>query len=540
MGEVWRAFDTVTERIVAVKVLPAYLVDDHVYQQRFRREALAAAGLTDPHVVPIHDFGEIEGRLFVNMRLIEGQDLQNLLEQGPLQPTRAVAIIEQIASALHAAHRIGLVHRDVKPSNILVAEEDFAYLIDFGIARATGETRLTSTGSTVGTWAYMAPERFSKGVGDARADVYSLACVLYQSLTNQVPFPGESLEQIVAAHMFSPPPKPSAIHDGIPLAMDEVIATGMAKDPDHRYQSAKELAQAARAALTGLATQPGTIARTGATTAGHPLLGDTAQGGATLSANGGAASRYAAAQGSLTQQAPFSPPYNAYAAHPVEYPSSQRLSRSTKIVLSALSLLAISLVVLVAVVIGHKSRGGVVASTTSPATSPTAASSTTTANPTATPTSTLGASPPTAPGSNAGTTSDINTLAGSLSKGYGLNNCTAQNIVSGELAAFSCGQNPDPSGPIQAKYILFSNANDLAGSFKASIKDDVLTSCGDAGQSPTTWRQGNNANAGSVACGTYQNGAEIIWTTDAKNILSLIHAPNNDVPALYQWWRANG
>ena len=140
-----------------------------------------------------------------------------------------------------------------------------------------------------------------------------------------------------------------------------------------------------------------------------------------------------------------------------------------------------------------------------------------------------------------GSSADINTLAGSLSKGYGLNNCTAQNLTSGELAALNCGQSPDPSGPAQAKYILFNNGDNLAGSFKASIKDDVLTSCGDAGQSPTTWHQGNStANAGSVACGTYQNAAEIIWSTDAKNILSYIRASNNDVPALYQWWRANG
>ena len=151
-----------------------------------------------------------------------------------------------------------------------------------------------------------------------------------------------------------------------------------------------------------------------------------------------------------------------------------------------------------------------------------------------------GAATATADPTNTGSSGDINTLAGSLSKGYGLNNCTAQNLATGELAALNCGQSPDPSGPAQAKYILFSNGNDLAGSFKASIKDDTLTSCGDAGQSPTTWHQGNNANAGSVACGTYQNGAEIIWTTDAKNILSYIRASNNDVPALYQWWRANG
>ncbi|WP_068188865.1 serine/threonine protein kinase [Mycobacterium sp. UM_CSW] len=142
---------------------------------------------------------------------------------------------------------------------------------------------------------------------------------------------------------------------------------------------------------------------------------------------------------------------------------------------------------------------------------------------------------------NTGSSADINTLAANLSKGYGLNNCTAGNLDAGELAVLTCGQSPDPSGPIQARYILFNNADNLTGSFKTSIKDDVLTACGDAGQSPTTWHQGsNNANSGSVACGTYQNAAEIIWTTDAKNILSLIRGSNNDVPALYQWWRANG
>jgi hypothetical protein len=139
-----------------------------------------------------------------------------------------------------------------------------------------------------------------------------------------------------------------------------------------------------------------------------------------------------------------------------------------------------------------------------------------------------------------GNPADTNTLAASLSKGYGLNNCTAQNISSGELASLTCGQSPDPAGPVQAKYILFSSADNLAGSFKASIKDDVLAACGDSGQSPTTWHQGSSSNSGSVACGTYQNAAEVIWTTDTKNILSYIRAANTDIPSLYQWWRANG
>lgn len=173
MGEVWRAYDTAIDRVVALKLLPANFAGDRVFQERFRREAKAAAGLDAPHVVPIHDFGEIEGRLYVTMRLIEGRDLQTVLAEGPLAPERAVRIIEQVAKALHAAHRIGLIHRDIKPSNILLAEDDFAYPIDFGIARAAGETGLTSTRATIGTWSYMSPERFQSGAADARADIYA-------------------------------------------------------------------------------------------------------------------------------------------------------------------------------------------------------------------------------------------------------------------------------------------------------------------------------------------------------------------------------
>jgi serine/threonine protein kinase len=257
MGEVWRAYDTAIDRVVALKVLPANLADDPVFQQRFRREAKAAAGLDEPHVVPIHDYGEIDGRLYVTMRLIKGRDLQTILADGPLSPGRAVRIIEQIASALHAAHRIGLIHRDIKPSNILVAEDDFAYLIDFGIARAAGETGLTSTGAAIGTWAYMAPERLNSGRADARADIYALACVLYEALTGQRPYPGDSLEQQIVGHLTTPPPRPSALQSGVPQPMDAVIAKGMAKQPDQRYASTVELARAARDATTVPLPRPG-------------------------------------------------------------------------------------------------------------------------------------------------------------------------------------------------------------------------------------------------------------------------------------------
>ena len=258
MGEVWRAYDTETHRVVAVKVLPANLANDPAFEQRFRREALAAAGLNNPHVVPIHHFGEIDGRLYVDMRLIDGTDLQAIIAAGPMPPERAVAIIEQVASALRDAHRIGLVHRDVKPSNILVSEDDFAYLIDFGIARVAGETRMTGTGNVIGSWAYMAPERLSTDKADPRTDTYALACVLHECLTGSQPFPGNSLERQIGGHLNAPPPRPSALRIGLPAQLDAVIATGMAKNPDQRYSTVTEMARAARAAITHGAEPPRT------------------------------------------------------------------------------------------------------------------------------------------------------------------------------------------------------------------------------------------------------------------------------------------
>ncbi|MGK2853697.1 MAG: serine/threonine-protein kinase [Microbacteriaceae bacterium] len=254
MGEVWHAYDTAMNRVVALKVLPPNLADDDTYQHRFRREAQMAASLDEPHIVPIHDFGEIDGRLYVTMRLIDGKTVHELLENGPLPPQRAVGITEQIAAALHAAHRVGLVHRDVKPSNILVTDEDFAYLIDFGIARAAGATKLTSTGSTIGTLAYMAPERLTTDASDNRVDVYALTCVLHECLTGSQPFPGDSVERQIAGHLTLPPPRPSTLQRGVPAQLDQVIATGMAKNPEHRYATTRDLATAARAAAAPPAT----------------------------------------------------------------------------------------------------------------------------------------------------------------------------------------------------------------------------------------------------------------------------------------------
>jgi len=261
MGEVYRAVDTSQNgRVVALKVLTATLSGDPLFTARFRREAEIAARMSDPHVVPIHRYGAIEGRLFLDMQLVDGRELADAVAGGAaLDPERAVAIVEQVAGALDTAHADGLVHRDVKPANILLTHPgpgrpEFAYLLDFGIASATdpgSRTALTRTGAVIGTLAYMAPERFLARRAGPASDVYSLACVLHEMLTGSRPYPGTGYEVQVAGHIHQPPPRPSVLRSGLPPAFDAVVEGGMAKDPAARYRSAGDLARAARAALSG-------------------------------------------------------------------------------------------------------------------------------------------------------------------------------------------------------------------------------------------------------------------------------------------------
>jgi serine/threonine protein kinase len=250
MGEVYRAYDTVKERTVAVKLLRAEVAADKSYQERFRRESRVAARLQEPHVIPVHDFGDIDGTLYIDMRLVDGASLKDELRvNGPLEPRRAASIIAQVAAALDAAHADGLVHRDIKPENVLLTPDDFAYLVDFGIAHGEGDANVTSTGLIIGSCAYMASERFVGGRVGPAADIYSLTCLLYESLTGRAPFEaGGDLRQLMSAHMFSPPPRPSIMRRGINRAFDDVVAKGMAKKPADRYASAGELARAAGAA----------------------------------------------------------------------------------------------------------------------------------------------------------------------------------------------------------------------------------------------------------------------------------------------------
>ncbi|WP_133902058.1 protein kinase domain-containing protein [Actinophytocola oryzae] len=254
MGEVYRAVDTSNGRTVAVKLLPAS-ADQH-HADRLRREAQVVAGLSDPHIVPVLDSGSdtTSGnghQLYLAMRLVEGGDLRRVLSGGRIDPGRSVRILTQVAHALDTAHANGVVHRDVKPSNILLGDDDTAFLTDFGIARPLDPevTRMTVTGGYVGSLDYIAPEQLRGLDVTGTADVYSLACVLYECLTGVVPFPGIDPAAKLAAQLNTTAPAPSVFDPRIPPALDLVVATGMDKDPRRRHATAGQLTAAAHAAL---------------------------------------------------------------------------------------------------------------------------------------------------------------------------------------------------------------------------------------------------------------------------------------------------
>jgi YVTN family beta-propeller protein len=254
MGVVYRAEDLRLERNVALKLLSGDVSDDARFRTRFLRESRLAASTEHPGIVPIYAAGEIDGLLYIAMRYVEGSDLAGLLRaEGALDPGRAVDLVAQLADALDAAHARGLVHRDVKPSNALISRNgarERVYLVDFGITEdIQSAERLTETNRLVGTGAYLAPERIRGETVDGRADVYSLGCVLFECLTGEVPFPRSSEFAELYAHLEDEPPRVSDRRPGLPAGLDAVVGRALAKDPEDRWQTGAELAEAARGAL---------------------------------------------------------------------------------------------------------------------------------------------------------------------------------------------------------------------------------------------------------------------------------------------------
>ncbi|HEV2254068.1 MAG TPA: protein kinase [Streptosporangiaceae bacterium] len=257
MAVVFRARDERLGRPVALKILSPGLASGSEFRRRFIAESRAAAAVDDPHIIPVYEAGEAGGVLFIAMRYVAGGDLRQVLErEGALPPDRAADFVSPVASALDAAHGAGLVHRDVKPGNILVdtrpGRPDHVYLSDFGIVKRATAERLTQVGTNVGTPAYMAPEQIAGRDVDGRTDQYSLACVTVQLLTGMVPFAQDQLPALMYAHLSAPPPSLVSRRPDLPAAVDHVVAKAMAKTPEERYESCGDFADALREAL-GLA-----------------------------------------------------------------------------------------------------------------------------------------------------------------------------------------------------------------------------------------------------------------------------------------------
>jgi serine/threonine protein kinase len=273
MGILYLAVEPGLQRRVALKLIAPEVATDEVFARRFAEESRIAASIEHPNVVPIYAAGEEGGVPWIAMRYVAGSDLgRRIAREGPLDPAEAVALIAQVGNGLDAIHAAGLVHRDVKPANVLLSGEPssaHAYITDFGVARNIAtESGLTQTGRFVGTLDYVAPEQISGEPIDARADVYALGCLLFKLLTGEVPFPREGEAARLYAHLNDPPPAPSLYATAVPKALDDVVVRAMAKPPGDRYLSAGDLGRAAQAALsgTGVAIPERTVATGAAAT----------------------------------------------------------------------------------------------------------------------------------------------------------------------------------------------------------------------------------------------------------------------------------
>jgi serine/threonine-protein kinase len=277
MGSVHAAHDERLNRKVAIKLLKDGLAEDERFIERFKREARAAAALSHPNIAGVYDYGE-DGRCsFIVMELVEGQDLSRTLRQeGSLEPERARRIVAQIASALGFAHANGLVHRDVKPGNVILGPNDVVKVTDFGIARASGDSTLTATGSVLGTAQYLAPEQASGGEVSSATDVYALGIVLYEMLTGAVPFTGDSAVAVAMRHMSDEVPAPSELKPSVPPDLDAVVKRATEKDPAMRFANGESFAAALSGAPTeGAETASATTRLWGASESGRRARGLT-------------------------------------------------------------------------------------------------------------------------------------------------------------------------------------------------------------------------------------------------------------------------
>jgi hypothetical protein len=353
MGTVYEATQLSLDRVVALKLLAAHLSDDIGFRTRFKREGQVQARLEHPHIVTVYEAGETEHGLFIAMRLVRGRTLKNLITSRELDVHRTLKILGPVAEALDEAHAIGLIHRDIKPQNVLVGGRDHSFLADFGLTKATTETSLTKTGHFVGTFDYIPPEQINGERATSASDIYSLAGVLYECLTGEVPYPKPAEAAVLYAHVADPPPRPTAQRPDLPPHLDEVVGRGMAKDPAARYSSASELIQEVRSSFPGQHAQPGPVGDTRTAASPRPAAPPPAD----LTAPGPTAPA-----GSPAAPAPRPPAPVAPAAPPPRAPATPARrpppARGRPAALPLLAAGALAAVVVAGLLIGNATSGG--------------------------------------------------------------------------------------------------------------------------------------------------------------------------------------
>lgn len=558
-GEVYEAVDTHKDRAAALKLLAPALGGNPAFREWLQREALVVGRVQEPHVVPVRDYGELDGQVFIDMPLVAGADLAALLKRnGALPPSRAVNVVWQAASALDAAHSVGVIHRGVKPRNILLTSDDFVYLVDFGLAGAPGADAADAENAGA-RWKYAAPELFSGSDFGPAVDVYALACVLYQCVTGSPPYRADSLKMLANAHQTKPIPRPSYAGATIPAALDEVVAKGMAKDPHERYASAAELATAAYQALSAPDQHRTLQIYETSQQSTPPLIEQPQQSTPPVVPTEVPPSEPAAAaevpqapvheappapepQPSQPAAPPAQPdpiPAPVTAARPTGQPSPSRVSTAADDWFSSSRRLRLhhdaakrklllrvgaALVIVVGLIIWMTNRSG----------SDDLAADTDTSQ------SAAGVTQPTTTVSSAEAQARLFKL---LPSGYPQDTCTSTTPSGGAIAEVTCGRNTDVDGPPAATYALFSDASSLRQSFDNTVQATTVVNCPGRIQSPGAWHRtaSPDKTAGTLLCGTRQGSPVLVWTNDANLVIGSLRTERN-TPTLeqfYAWWSSH-
>lgn len=570
-GEVYEAVDTQKDRTAALKLVAPSVGRDPGFRDWLQREALTVGRVQEPHVVPVRDYGELDGEVFIDTPLVHGADLSALLKRtGVLPPSRAVNLVWQAASALDAAHGVGVIHRGVKPRNILLTADDFVYLVDFGIAGAPGANSPDADHGGA-RWKYSAPELFAGGDVDAAVDVYSLACVLYQCLTGSPPYRADSAKMLANAHLTKPIPRPSQAGSTIPRTFDAVIAKGMAKDPRERYSSAAELATAAYQALSApdqhrmvhiyeasqqatppLIEQPKSsvpsVVPTKVAPTDPPLppmaqqppaerpkspvppvppvpVPQPATPPATPAETEPAALTAPAGPAVRPGQPPqtgiprVSTPDPDWFSSPRRVPAYRDPAKRKQLLR-----LAAALAVVLGLITWATNRSG----SDELAADADDSGATAAADATAT--------------SMAATEAQTRLLK-LLPPGYPQNTCTSTTPMGGAIAEVSCGRNVDVDGPPSATYSLFPDAGALRLSFDSTVHATTVVTCPGRIQSPGAWHRTATPNkpSGMLLCGMRQGSPTLVWTNDANLVISRLHTEHSapSLEQLYTWWSSH-